>query len=335
MPVNIYDIAKKSGLSVVTVSRVLNNYPSVRGKNREKVLAVMRELEYKPNAAARTLAKGKTGMIGLILTGLGDSFVTQVVESIEKILKEMGMFLVVSIAPNGFELKDKDGINLFIEDRVDGVLMMSPILNSNYILELKKKNVPFVLIDQFQLNMKVPCVTVDNFYGGYQATMCLINGGAKTIAHISGADIFDSSKERTMGYMKALSENGLITDERLIIEGDFTVESGYKAVEGWLQQGILPDAVFAADDNTAFGVLDAARENNISIPGRLAVIGYDDHPFTSLLHPRISTVKQPAEKMAECGVELLLEIIEGKSKRLSKVSLKPTIVLRDTTNNNI
>jgi DNA-binding LacI/PurR family transcriptional regulator len=331
MPVNIYDIANKAGVSVVTVSRVLNNHPKVRENNRRKVLAAIEELDYKPNAAARSLARGKTGMIGLVLPGFGDAFITQVMSSVERILAEKGLFMVVSAASCGGGPMEDGCIRLFREGRVDGMLILAPLSSNEYIIEMKKRDMPFVLLDQHQSNVQAPSVTIDNFYGGYQAALCLIRGGAKRIAHIRGPAVFESSRQRAQGFLKALSDSGVGFDAGLLAEGDFTVACGYNAAKGWIRSGTLPDAVFAADDNTAFGVLDAAREFNIDVPGRLSVIGYDDHPFTSMLHPGVSTVRQPADKMAGCGVELLLGIMSGKVKRLTKVTLKPTVIVRGTT----
>ena len=331
MSVNIYDIAHKAGVSVVTVSKVLNDYPNVRENNRKKVLAAIEELDYKPNAAARSLARGKTGMIGLILPDFGDAFMTQVMSSVERVLAGKGLFLVVSAASYGADYMENSCIRLFREGRVDGMLILAPVKSNKYILEMKKRDMPFVLLDQHQLNVQAPAVTIDNFYGGYQAALCLIRGGAKRIAHISGPDIFESSRQRANGFLKALSDNGIDFDENMLVSGDFTVACGYNTAKQWIKNGAIPDAVFAADDNTAFGVLDAAREFNIDVPGRLSIIGYDDHPFTSQLHPGISTIRQPAEKMASCGVDLLLGIMDGKVRRLTKVTLRPTVIIRGTT----
>jgi DNA-binding LacI/PurR family transcriptional regulator len=172
---------------------------------------------------------------------------------------------------------------------------------------------------------------VDNFYGGYQAAMCLVNGGAKRMAHICGTRIYESSIERLNGYIKALQDSGMGVDESLIGQGNFTVQGGYDVMSMWIQKGIVPDAVFAADDKTAFGVLDAARKYKLRVPEDISVIGYDDHPFASSLHPGLSTVSQPAEELGRFGVELLLDIIKGKVKRAATVVIRPQVVIRDTT----
>lgn len=331
MAVNIYDIAKKSGLSVVTVSRVLNNYPSVRESNRIKVAQAITELDYKPNAAARTLASGKAGMVALVIPNMQDHFMSGVMSSAEKSLRKNGLFMAVTSASDSSDFLKSSCASLFMEGRVDGILILAPVRDGGAILELKKRNIPFVLLDQHQMNNQVPCVTVDNFYGGYQATMSLIKGGARKIAHISGAKIYESSSERTRGYLKALKDSGMKADDGMLVEGDFTVACGYNAAVGWIKCGILPDAVFAANDNTAYGILDAAREYGIAVPQKLAIIGYDDHPFDSMLHPQMSTVKQPSEKIGEYGVKLLLDIIKNKPRKTSRVILKPEIILRGTT----
>jgi DNA-binding LacI/PurR family transcriptional regulator len=295
------------------------------------VLAAIKELNYTPNAAARTLARGKTGMVGLILPSLFDAFMTDVMSSAEKALKEKGYFMAVTTASSAPDLEELGAANHFIGDRVDGLLIMSPLPDNSFILELKKKSIPLVLLDQHQLNLQLPTVTVDNFYGGYEATKCLIHSGAKKIAHISGSSIFESSRERTAGFLEALRYHGMQVDEEHLVNGDFTVMCGYKTTRMWLDRGILPDAVFASDDNIAFGVLDAAREAGIPVPQRLSVIGYDNHPFTALFHPSVSTVKQPAEEMGRYGVDLLLDIIGHKARRTGRTVLKPAILLRDTT----
>ncbi len=331
--VNIYDIAKKTGLSVVTVSRVLNNNPNVRESNRLKVEAAMKELDYRPNAAARILSSGKTSMVAVVVPNLMDAFIIQVLSAIERELKASGMFMVVATAADDTEFADSIYASLFMEGRVDGILILSPIYDNGYYFELKKRNIPFVLLDREQVELQVPSVSVDNFYGGYEATMSLIRGGYKKIAHITGSECFQSSSERLNGYLKALEDSGLEAGEGMVVKGDFTPACGFNAVSDWLRDGNLPDAVFAADDNTAFGVLNAAQINGIPVPGRLAVIGYDDHPYASMLFPKLSTVKQPTEEMGVSCVNMLMDIVDGKPKRNMRIILKPTVVLRETTRN--
>ncbi len=332
MAINIYDVAKKAGVSIVTVSRVLNNYPNVRAKNREKVLIAIKELDYNPNAAARTLAKGSTGTIGLILPYMEDSFMRQMVIAIENYLRERGLFLLLSIEEGLVSSSNQsNSIRLFREGRVDGVLIMAPILNQECILELQRKEFPCVILDQSNNGiLNVPSIVVDNFEGGYLATQALINSGAKRIGHITGSDYFESSRERFNGYQKALAENGIEFDSNLVISGDFTVLGGYRALKEWAEKEMIPEAIFAADDHLAFGVMNAAAELGINIPSQLKLIGYDNHPFTEQFNPQISSVMQPAAEMGENAVKMLFDFMAGKIQANTQLSLKPKVVLRDS-----
>lgn len=327
MKVSIFDVAKKSGLSVVTVSRVLNNASSVRPKNRDKVLQAMKELDYQPNAAARSLARGKTGIIGLTLTTLDDSFFDAVVKEINDRLAVQGYFLALSISSG-----DDDSFrrSLFQEDRVDGVILLSPLREDEYIMELKKRKIPFVLIDNQHRNPSVPSVVVDNFKGGYEATRHLIDLGHRQIAHIRGPDPFLSSRERERGYLEAMEEAGLQPLE--VVRATFEVSEGYRIARQWIETDRLPTAVFAADDYLALGVLDALKNEGIRVPRDISIVGFDDQILSSEFRPRLTTVRQPAARIGQTGVELLLKSMEGNAvKRGATVMLEPELIVRETT----
>ncbi|NEW05397.1 LacI family transcriptional regulator [Paenibacillus sp. SYP-B3998] len=326
MKVSIFDVAKKSGLSVVTVSRVINQAGTVREKNRQKVLQVMKELDYRPNAAARSLARGKTGIIGLAITTLNDSFLDAVVKEINDRLAEKGYFLALSISTEVFSSFDK---SMFQEDRVDGVIMLSPIHEDQYVMELKKKKIPFVMLDNQNVHPSVSSVIVDNYKGGYEATKHLIELGHKEIAHISGPEPFLSSSERKRGFESAMQDAGL--NPSWIVRGDFSITSGYEVTNRWIQAGKLPSAVFAADDLTAFGVMDACKNAGYQVPRDISIIGFDDQIFSAEFRPRLTTVRQPAAKMGKHGVDLLLKWIDGTVKRGATVQLEPELIIREST----
>jgi len=325
MKVSIFDVAKKAGLSVVTVSRVLNNASSVREKNREKVLQAMKELDYQPNAAARSLAKGRTGIIGLTLTTLNDSLFDAVVKEVGDRLAERGYFLALSIADYGETFHR----TLFQEDRVDGVILLSPIQEEEYVMELKKKKIPFVMLDNQLRASQAPSVIVDNYKGGYEAARHLIGLGHKKIAHIAGPDWFLSSKERERGFRDALAEAGL---EPFRVEpGEFQISCGYRIAKSWIEAGELPTAVFAADDYIALGFVDALKNEGIRVPSDVSVVGFDDQIIASEFRPGLTTMRQPAEQIGRHGVDLLLKWIEGTSRRNVTVQLDPELIVREST----
>lgn len=326
MKVSIFDVAKKSGLSVVTVSRVLNNSASVRPKNKEKVLQAMKELDYHPNASARSLASGKTGIIGLTLTTLHDTALDAVVQEINNRLSEHGYFLALSISQGN---KDSFNHSIFQEERVDGIILLSPIDAEIYIIELKKRKIPFVILDNQQRNISAPSVIVNNFKGGYDATKHLIELGHKQIAHISGPDPFFSSRERERGYIAALEEAGL--QPFAIEQGDFDIPSGYRIARRWIEAGTLPTAVFAADDFMALGAMDAFKNEGIRIPGDVSVVGFDDQIYASEFHPSLTTIQLPHEKIGRQGVDILLKLIKEPAKRTVTVEFDPELIVREST----
>lgn len=328
MKVSIFDVAKKSGLSVVTVSRVLNGAETVREKNRQKVLEAMKELDYRPNAAARSLASGKTGIIGVILTTLHDSFFDAVVKELNEVLALHGYYLAVSVSAGIGEGGDH---YLIQEDRVDGLLLLSPMDEDNYILELKRRGIPYVLIDHQKPENDAFSVTVDNWKGGYAAARHLLELGHTSIAHLCGQEVFRSTRERRGGFMQALEEQGLKPFE--IVYGDFDIAFGYETCKRWLREDKLPGAVFAGDDNIALGVVNALMEAGVEVPGRVAVVGYDDHFIASRLRPHMTTVRQPADKIALAAADMLLKRIDGKMKRGASLRIDPELIVRETTAN--
>ncbi|TYP75487.1 LacI family DNA-binding transcriptional regulator [Paenibacillus methanolicus] len=326
MKVSIFDVARRSGLSVVTVSRVINNAESVRPKNREKVLQAMRELDYQPNAAARSLARGKTGIIGLTLTTLYDSVFDVIVKEINDRLAEHGYFLAISVTQ-----EKEEGAHgaIFQEDRVDGVILLSPVRENEFVLELKKKGIPFVMLDNQHRNPSVTSVVVDNFKGGYEATKHLVDLGHKEIAHISGTELFLSSRERERGFLFAMEEAGLTP--MAVERGRFEVASGYEIASKWLEDGKLPSAVFASDDHIALGVMDALKNSGVRIPQDVSIVGYDDQLLASQFRPKLTTVRQPARLIGRHGVELLLDAINGETKKNVTLQLEPQLIVRDST----
>ncbi|MRN56627.1 LacI family DNA-binding transcriptional regulator [Paenibacillus monticola] len=326
MKVSIFDVAKRSGMSVVTVSRVLNGAPSVREKNRQKVLDAMKELDYRPNAAARSLASGKTGIIGLIVTTLQDSFFDAVVKELNEVLALHGYFLAISISTG---IGSDDNHYLIQEDRVDGLILLSPMEEDNYIVELKRRGIPYVLIDNQKPENDTFSVTIDNFKGGYTAASHLLEQGHTSIAHLCGQEMFRSTRERRSGFLQALQEKELIPFE--IVHGEFDIGMGYSTCKRWLKQGTLPTAVFAGDDNIALGVINALMEEGIHVPEQVAVVGYDDYYIASQLHPHLTTLRQPADKIALAATNMLLSRISGKMKRGSSTRIDPELIVREST----
>ncbi|MFC4811498.1 LacI family DNA-binding transcriptional regulator [Paenibacillus sp. GCM10023250] len=326
MKVSIFDVAKKAGLSVVTVSRVLNGAESVREANRQKVLAAMKALDYRPNAAARSLARGKTGVIGLILPTLQDSFFDAIASEMNRILADSGYVLAVSVyaSPGPGDIH-----YLLQEDRVDGIALLSPLAESPYIDEMNRRRIPYVLIDNQMAEHDAFAINVDNFAGGYAAAKHLIALGHTSIAHLSGSEPYRSTRERRSGFLQALLEAGLEPFE--LAGGDYSTAFGYAHASRWAAAGRLPGAVFAGDDHIAAGVINALQRAGVRVPEDVSVVGFDDQRIATMLRPFLTTVRQPTERMAAAAVSLLLQRIDGAPEQAGGGRLAAELLLRETT----
>lgn len=328
MKVSIYDVAKKAGVSVVTVSRVLNNAPTVREKSRSKVLAAVKDLNYQPSAAARSLAKGRTNVIGIILPNLSDPFLSEVVLEVDLALERLGYALAISIIDQ-MDLAFDERTNFFMQqERADGILVLTPLFEDEFVQSLQGKGIPFVIMDNQRYPFTVPSVVIDNFKGGYEAGKYLLDSGHEHIAYIGGPASLLSAEDRLSGFLKALAEVGKAP--KGIYKGDFDIDMGFVTTLQLIHDGQLPTAIFAGDDHIAFGIVDALRENQIRVPEDVSVIGFDDHPFSSKLHPFLTTFRQPAKEMADAAVEMLMRIIRGERKRNAIVKLEPILIERES-----
>ncbi|TXK84369.1 LacI family DNA-binding transcriptional regulator [Paenibacillus sp. N3.4] len=327
--VSILDVVEKSGVSLVTVSRVLNNSTTVRETNRQKVLQAMKELGYTPNSAARSLARGSTGLIGITLQSLGDTVFDGIIHAVNESLEAKGYFLALSIASPA--QMDNSAANhfLFQEDRVDGIILLSTFAEKEYVLELKRKKIPFVIIDNNIEDSKAVTINVDNFLGGYEATKHLLSLGHTAIMHISGPEVFLSARERKRGYVQAMAEAELAPT--VISTNEFNIRSGFDCVKTCLQHGLRPTAVFAGEDGLALGAMDAFRDEGYRIPQDVSIVGFDDQYFAKSIHPRLTTIRQPMEKLGQEAVRILLDMIDGSSKRIKSVCLKPELIVREST----
>ncbi|MFD1887028.1 LacI family DNA-binding transcriptional regulator [Paenibacillus wenxiniae] len=326
MKTSIFDVAKRSGLSVVTVSRVLNGAQTVREKNRLKVLEAIRELDYRPNAAARSLARGRTGTIGLIVTTLQDSFFDSVAKEITDLLAAEGYYLAISVSRG----LDEGGQHYMIqEDRLDGLILLSPLEEERFVHELKARHIPYVLIDNHQPAHNAEAVQIDNYQGGYAAGRHLVEQGHRRIAHLCGEEMFRSTGERRRGFVQALHEEGI--EPILIEQGEYSIGFGYTAAQRWMESQQLPEAVFAGDDYIALGFINAVLEAGLSVPGDISVIGYDDQVIAAQLHPLLTTIRQPADEIARAAVQQILRKITDPDQPASGVCIQPELIVRQST----
>ena len=312
--ITIKDIAKESGVSITTVSRVLNEKPDVNDKTRARVLKIIEESNYKPNGMARSLVINQTYSIGLIIPDINNPYFPEVARGIEDKAQANSYSVVFSSTDNKLE-REKEVIDLMLQKRVDGLIVSLSLANQDILKRLEDKNIPVVQLDRKIPDSVYPAVMIDNKSSAYKAVQFLIDEGYDKIAHVTGDLQTVPGQEREAGYRKAISDHELNLDEDWIIEGDFSKGSGYQAMEKLINSGNLPEGIFVANDMMAFGVLEACRNKGINVPEDLALIGHDNISIANLVYPSLTTMAQPKYKLGEKAGQLLIDLIEIKQKK--------------------
>ncbi len=307
MGVTIKDVAKKAGVSIASVSRVINDSKPVAPETKEKILKVIEETGYKPNAMARGLKKNESGLIGLITPDMENGTFAELVKGIESVIEKNSMNLIVSNSKGEIKRELKE-LHIFKEQQLDGIIFSGVKFTKEHKEYFDRYQVPTVIVSQKFPGSGLPYVDIDNFEAAYQAVKYLIENNHSKIALVHGP-LYDKSagEERYNGYFAALEEAELAIDESFIEEGNFTIKSGYQAMEKIMAQNEeLPTAVFAASDRMAIGVLDCCLDNGLQVPEDISIIGFDDIELATVVRPKLTSVRVDHSKMGEKSVELLL-----------------------------
>jgi len=332
--VRMKDVAEAAGVSVATVSAVLNQRTTrvpVSDATKTKVLEAARRLNYHLNEQARALRQGKSNTIGVVTADITQPFSGQMLRVVESEVHRRNYRFWISDVQNNRQ-KEKLYLALFMQKQVDGILFLgaSNEIEDDGIVMLVENGIPVVLTEREITGRNVPCVMVDNIKGGYLATEHLIGQGHGQVAYITGPPGNIISQQRRAGYGKALQAHDLPCLPDLIAEGGLTLECGYRAMQELLQRLELPAAVFAFNDMVALGAIRAILDRGLQVPEDVAVVGYDDIPMASYSEPPLTTVGQPVEHMCKEGVQTLLSILEGELPRdfCKKTVLEPKLVIR-------
>jgi len=306
--ITIRDVAAHAGVSHQTVSRVLNNSEHVNPETRARVEVAIQKLGYQPNAIARSMARGKTSMLACIAPNLTDYTFASIINGAETTARAAEYFLLAASAPTAnifAALIDQ----LVISRRVEGLIVINPFVDNRY--QYLPENFPAVLAGTRPRADALPSVSLDDVEAGYLATNHLLELGHHHIAMITGPMEEDCAQDRQAGYMQALVEHGLAILPHLIVEGDWSASSGYAAFEQLTQRGTQPTAVFAQNDQMAIGVMRAATNLGLSIPGQISVIGIDDIPMASYYNPPLTTLKQNFTEIGQQAASMLLAAIKN------------------------
>ena len=329
--VTIRDIAGLAGVSVATVSRVMNGRGDVAPETRELVQRIVREHGYTTSRAARGLSAGRTGLIGATVPLVYPAYFSFILSGAAEALSERDMRLV--LCPTQHEhAREVTLLERMMHGTTDGGLLILPQESSDELETLLMHGYRFVVVDPLQpLNENIPAVSCAHSAGADAAIKHLQELGHRRIAAITGPRGWVATEDRLRGYNAALAAAGILPDPALVQETNFEIEQGRRAARHLLDLHDRPTAIFAFNDNVAIGVLQAARERGIRVPEELSVVGFDDVEAAEIVTPPLTTVRQPLAEMGRMAVSLLERLIEGQRIEGLHVELRTQLVVRQTT----
>ncbi len=325
----IYQVAERAGVSLSTVSRVLNGKASVNKVLRERVEKAVEELNYRPNSVARSLANSRTDSIGVLVPELNAPFFGDLMQAVESTLRAADKHVIITVGRNCLET-EKDAVEFLISRNCDALIMHAEALSDEYLLELNQSKLPIALVNRQVEGLSEACTTLDNEKGGYLATRHLLELGHKNIAYISGPIEKRDAKLRLEGHNRALSEAGLLVNSELVFEGNYTEEDGKLGLLELMARDLPFTALVCANDWMASGAISCARDLGMSLPHDLSIVGFDDVVFAHHVFPRLTTVSNPVANMAEMSAKYILNKVYGQANDV-KLSFEPTLILREST----
>ncbi len=311
MDVNIVDVAKAAKVSPTTVSRVLNNNPLVKGKTREKVLKVIEDLNYVPNAAAKNLRQQKAFTIGIIVPDIMVAYYSNLVKGVQNKAHSEKFKVIICDTQNSKDI-ELEYLEMLTNRTVDGMILVESLLPRQTVMELVERGYVIGAIGRSIVDPRIFNVLTNTTEVAMQVVEHLIEQGHKDIAYISGYEDAIDSLDRLEGYIKALEKNGIEYRPELVENGNFNKQDGYSAIKRLWDKGQAFTAVFSANDEMALGIYEACREANIRIPQDLAVFGVDNERVSRYLVPPLSTVNQLKIEMGYAVAEMLIKKINGE-----------------------
>jgi LacI family transcriptional regulator len=330
-PPTIRDIAREAGVSVATISRVLNRQPHVAPETRAAVLRVVRERGFSQNRSARALSGAPTGLVGITLPFIRASYFAEIAAALADALYEQDMRPI--LCPTLHEHEREVGLlERLMHGTTDGGVLILPSESNDELAALHAHGYPFVVLDpRVPLDPGIPSVSAANTTGAINAVEHLLQLGHRRIAVITGPGGWCATEERLLGYRGALARAGIPSDEALEVESNFELEGGRVATARLLDSAAPPSAIFAFNDNLAIGALQVARERGLALPEDLSVVGFDDSEQAPLVTPALTSVRQPLTEMGRMAVTLLVRLLKQPTDETLKVELATTLVVREST----
>jgi LacI family transcriptional regulator len=327
--ITIMDVAAHSGVSYGTVSRVINNDRHVKAETRTRVLAAMEELGFTVNRQARSLAGGRSNVIGVLVPDLGTGYIGEIMRGIDAELGNCGYDLML-FTTHRAAAKEAGYVTNLAGGLVDGLLLVLPRNPADYIGILMSRSFPFVLIDHHGNGQDCPAVGATNWQGAYTAVEYLIASGHTRIGFITGTMDLGASVDRLEGYKAALRTHHIPFVPDLVFTGTYEQTDGYTGALMLLDLPQPPTAIFASNDAMAMGVMDAVRSRGLRVPEDISVVGFDDIPQAALVRPALTTVRQPLEQMGRVATQTLLDMLNDSGKKVGRIELPTQLIVRNS-----
>ena len=326
----IIDVAKLAGVSTATVSRVINSPEAVRDQTRKKVMRAMKICNYKYNALARGFATKQSNTIGLIIPNINNPVFADSTQGVQDCADKKKVQVILGNSYYQYDQEEKL-VNTLREKQVDGLIITTTKLKGAVLKTLLDEDFPFVLLFSTIKGGPMSAVGVDNYRGGYRATEHLVTLGHRRIGMVAGSfSITDRSYHRWHGYRMCLRDHGISYDKELLVQTDYSLESGRDAVKKLLALKDQPSAVFCSNDYIALGAMKGARELGLNLPSDLSIVGFDDMQTASYLVPALTTIRQPAYEIGEIATELLFQRMETPTKPVQRM-LESSLIIREST----
>jgi len=328
----IYEVSKLAGVSLATVSRVINKNSRVSDKTRQKVEDAMTELGYRPNSIAQSLASNRTNSVGILVSELHGPFFGQMMAGIESELRAAGKHVIITTG-HSEEDKEKEGIEFLISRNCDAIILHVEAVSDDYLIDLCKGKMPVYLMSRLVEGLDNNCISLNNELGGYLATQAVIEQGHSDIAYIAGPQFKADSKDRFTGHMRALAEYNIAFNEGLYFEGDFKETGGSEGLQHFTDNKQTFTALICANDEMASGAITYAREQGFSLPKDLSIIGFDNIIFARHTYPKLTTIDNPVNLMGHMAAKLVLKNVYERKDISITHSFEPTLITRDSLNN--
>ena len=323
----IYEVSEMAGVSLATVSRVLNGNAAVAEKTKTKVLAAIEALNYRPNSIAQSLASNKTDTIGYVVPELHGSFFGAMMSGSDQVLRKAQKHMF--IAPGHSNEKDeKEAIEVLLGRRCDALILHLEAIDDAYLIGLAEQKVPFVVVNRYIEAIAEHCICLDNVLGGYLATQEVIQHGHQSIAYIAGSLWKADARDRLEGHKKALAEANIDYDAQLMYEGDFQGHAGEEGIVALLSTGLPFSAVVCANDEMASGAINALRDNGLQVPEDVSVVGFDNVEYSSYLSPKLTTINYPMADIGKMAANWILNNVYGNSTMELTHIVLPELVRR-------